>query len=74
MGTPNRILSLIQNDEKGGLKLTRMKLLVLDLTWLDSKEMNLLDVKENRDEVFKLLTCEKVKEEMNEGRIKLACW
>lgn len=68
VGTPNRILALIENES---FNLEGLKTLVLDLSWLDGKEMNLLDVKENRDEVIRLLGNERIRKKLGDGKLKL---
>ncbi|XP_058956559.2 protein CMSS1-like [Pocillopora verrucosa] len=52
IGTPSRILKLIQNDS---LKTKRLKYVILDWTWRDQKLRRMIDIPEVRGELISLL-------------------
>ncbi|KAM7446900.1 cms1 ribosomal small subunit [Porites harrisoni] len=52
IGTPSRILKLLQN---GALKTLRLKYVILDWTWRDQKLRRMIDIPEVRGEVINLL-------------------
>ncbi|XP_022783266.1 protein CMSS1-like isoform X2 [Stylophora pistillata] len=52
IGTPSRILKLIQNDS---LKTKRLKYVILDWTWRDQKLRRMVDIPEVRGELISLL-------------------
>lgn len=44
VGTPDRISKLLAYEEDEPLKLDRLRFLILDVTWLDSKGFNLTEL------------------------------
>jgi len=52
IGTPSRILKLLQN---GSLKTSRLKYVILDWTWRDQKLRRMIDIPEVRGELINLL-------------------
>ncbi|XP_020622756.1 protein CMSS1-like isoform X2 [Orbicella faveolata] len=52
IGTPSRILKLLQNDS---LKMSRLKYVILDWTWRDQKLRRMVDIPEVREELISLL-------------------
>ncbi|XP_073229504.1 uncharacterized protein C3orf26 homolog [Porites lutea] len=52
IGTPSRILKLLQN---GTLKTSRLKYVILDWTWRDQKLRRMIDIPEVRGELINLL-------------------
>lgn len=60
VGTPQRIEDLLRH----GLKLERLQCIVLDVSWTDQKQRNLLDGMETRQALFSLLANERVQERL----------
>jgi len=70
VGTPGRIGKLL--CETDALTISACSHIVLDISWRDSKQRNLLDIPETRDEVFRsVLGGSKVLEAIKAGKIQV---
>ncbi|XP_020908496.1 protein CMSS1-like [Exaiptasia diaphana] len=66
IGTPNRVLKLLQNES---LETSKLKYVVVDWTWRDQKLRSIADMPEVKDDfyhllqnyIFPLAKCEKIK-------------
>ncbi|KAM0755310.1 hypothetical protein T439DRAFT_344541 [Meredithblackwellia eburnea MCA 4105] len=73
VGTPNRIGKLLSETES--LNLTHLSHLMLDVTHLDAKKRNLLDMPECREDLFKLVLGNKgLMERLRMGRMKVVLY
>ncbi|KAJ7219075.1 U3-containing 90S pre-ribosomal complex subunit-domain containing protein [Mycena pura] len=69
VGTPGRIGKLLEND---ALVLSAMSHIILDISFRDAKNRNMLDIPETRDEVFNtVLGAPKVLQAIKEGKIQV---
>ncbi|PLW12579.1 hypothetical protein PCANC_08934 [Puccinia coronata f. sp. avenae] len=74
VGTPDRIFKLLTHDKDEPLKLDRLKFLILDVTWLDSKGFNLTELPEPvvKTALWKsLLGFPKMLERLQSGKTKI---
>ncbi|KIJ17350.1 hypothetical protein PAXINDRAFT_10191 [Paxillus involutus ATCC 200175] len=70
VGTPGRIGKLL--CETGALALSQLTHIILDISFQDAKNRNLLDIPETREEVFKtVLGAPKVLEGIKQGKIQV---
>ncbi|KAF9228002.1 hypothetical protein BS17DRAFT_415778 [Gyrodon lividus] len=70
-GTPGRVGKLL--CETGALAVSQLTHIILDISFRDAKNRNLLDIPETREEVFKIvLGAPKVLEGIKEGKIQVA--
>ncbi|KAF9050689.1 hypothetical protein BDZ89DRAFT_977562 [Hymenopellis radicata] len=70
VGTPGRLGKLL--CETDALAVSQISHIMLDITFRDAKERNLLDIPETRNEVFQtVLGCPQVLRELKAGKIQL---
>lgn len=65
-GTPQRVAALIAS---GSLRLDSLQAIVIDQTWVDSKQRNVFDSFETRDELMKLLAVDQVVESFKRAKL-----
>ncbi|KAG2020688.1 hypothetical protein CC2G_005996 [Coprinopsis cinerea AmutBmut pab1-1] len=69
-GTPGRIGKLLCETES--ISVSQLTHIILDITFRDSKNRNLLDIPETRDEVFKtVLGAPKVLKAIKDGKVQV---
>ncbi|KAA1066822.1 hypothetical protein PGT21_026159 [Puccinia graminis f. sp. tritici] len=74
VGTPDRISKLLTYKDDEGLKLDRLKFLILDLTWLDAKGFNLTELPDSTHKAAlwkSLLGLPKTLERFQSGKTKI---
>jgi len=70
VGTPGRIGKLL--GEPDALAVNALSHIILDVSFRDAKQRNMLDIPETRDEVFKtVLGAPKVMQAIKEGKIQV---
>ncbi|PWN46168.1 hypothetical protein IE81DRAFT_363580 [Ceraceosorus guamensis] len=78
-GTPQRLRALLEaenphsaeSEPTSALDLSKLQLLVLDVTWRDEKERGLLEGFETRDETVRLLICDQLRSKIAQN-VKIA--
>jgi protein CMS1 len=74
VGTPDRISKLLTFKDDEGLKLDRLKFLILDLTWLDAKGFNMTELPDSTHKAAlwkSLLGLPKTLERFQSGQTKI---
>jgi protein CMS1 len=69
VGTPGRVRPLVAEDDT--LKLEKLRYLVIDANYIDSKRRTIFDIPETVKDLFEILRNEELKKRIKDGKLKL---
>ena len=70
VGTPGRILALINADE-GVLKLEKLRYLIVDANYTDNKKRTIFDIPETVRDLFGVVVHDEIKKRIKDGKLRV---
>lgn len=70
VGTPGRIRALVE-AENGVLRLEKLRYLIIDANYTDTKRRTIFDIPETVRDLFEILVHEKIRERIAEDKLRI---